>query len=82
VSSQTHLTMHASIRWQGTRGVGELVEKEKRKVTPRAPKASKRAGQAAKRDRGIVGDALRSVYAETVEESIPAEMLELLGKLA
>jgi hypothetical protein len=37
---------------------------------------------AAKRDRGIVGEALRSVYDETVEEKIPPEMLDLLAKLA
>jgi hypothetical protein len=37
---------------------------------------------ATKRDRGIVGEALRSVYDETVEEKIPPEMLDLLAKLA
>ena len=28
-----------------------------------------------------MGSALRTVYQKTVEESIPAEMLDLLGKL-
>jgi hypothetical protein len=28
-----------------------------------------------------VGDALRSVYQRTIDESIPPEMLDLLGKL-
>jgi hypothetical protein len=28
-----------------------------------------------------VGNALRSVYEQTVDESIPQEMLDLLGKL-
>ncbi|WP_174285991.1 hypothetical protein [Sphingomonas bacterium] len=28
-----------------------------------------------------MGSALRSVYLKTVEESVPAEMLDLLGKL-
>lgn len=28
-----------------------------------------------------VGDALRSIYQNTVDEAVPAEMLELLGKL-
>ncbi len=31
---------------------------------------------------GTVGNALRSVYDETVSEDIPGEMLDLLGKLA
>ncbi|HEV2568526.1 MAG TPA: NepR family anti-sigma factor [Sphingomonas sp.] len=30
---------------------------------------------------GSVGDALRSVYEKAVEEDIPQEMLDLLGKL-
>jgi hypothetical protein len=30
---------------------------------------------------GEVGDALRKVYDKTLDESIPAEMLDLLGKL-
>ncbi len=38
---------------------------------------SERAG--ANRD---VGHALRSVYAKTVSEDIPPELLELLGKLS
>ena len=30
---------------------------------------------------GSVGRALRSVYQKTVDEDVPAEMLDLLGKL-
>ena len=30
---------------------------------------------------GEVGDALRSVYQSTINEDIPPEMLDLLGKL-
>ena len=30
---------------------------------------------------GMVGDALRSVYEKAIEEDIPQEMLDLLGKL-
>lgn len=41
--------------------------------------------KAAKKEDGVpdssVGQALRSVYEQTVEEEIPAEMLDLLGKL-
>lgn len=35
----------------------------------------------AKGDSGEIGNALRSIYDRTVEESIPSEMLDLLGKL-
>lgn len=34
-----------------------------------------------KRDNPELGSALRTVYQRTVEEDIPAEMLDLLGKL-
>ncbi|HKT14921.1 MAG TPA: NepR family anti-sigma factor [Allosphingosinicella sp.] len=32
-------------------------------------------------DQPEIGSALRSIYDRTVEETIPAEMLDLLGKL-
>lgn len=41
---------------------------------PRSPRKGK--GQT-----GEVGDALRTVYQRTIEEDIPPEMLDLLGKL-
>lgn len=40
------------------------------------PRPRKRRGQP-----GEVGDALRSVYQRTIDEAIPPEMLDLLGKL-
>ena len=43
---------------------------------PRAPKAAK--VQSKDRD---MGAALRTVYQKTVDEAIPPEMLDLLGKL-
>jgi hypothetical protein len=43
--------------------------------TPKAPGAKPRGSE---RD---VGAALRSVYQKTVEESVPDEFLDLLGKL-
>ena len=30
---------------------------------------------------GDVGNALRSIYQKTVDEAVPSEMLDLLGKL-
>jgi hypothetical protein len=35
----------------------------------------------AKKPKPELGGALRSIYQRTVEEAIPAEMLDLLGKL-
>ena len=44
--------------------------------------AAKRAPQKpSSSENGPVGDALRTVYERTVSESIPQEMLDLLGKL-
>ncbi|MEJ7927393.1 NepR family anti-sigma factor [Sphingobium sp. AN641] len=45
---------------------------------PNAPRPRKRTKAA---DDGHVGDVLRSVYQRTVNEDIPAEMLDLLSKL-
>ena len=40
------------------------------------------AGKGLRRPKGgVVGDALRTVYDRTLEEAIPPEMLDLLGKL-
>jgi len=44
------------------------------KKPPRPPERRKGKG-------GEVGDALRNIYDRTVNESIPPEMLDLLGKL-
>jgi hypothetical protein len=41
-----------------------------------AARPRKRRGQP-----GEVGDALRTVYQHTIDEDIPPEMLDLLGKL-
>lgn len=56
-------------------------------ITARAPgtdtnaaSANKRQASRASGDRDM-GAALRKVYQHTVEETIPAEMLDLLGKL-
>lgn len=53
--------------------VNILAQKTDRKPSPR-----KRAG---KPDDADVGRALRSVYQQAVEEQIPDEFLDLLGKL-
>ena len=45
-------------------------------VSP-SPKKKKKAGTPAT----DVGDALRSAYQRTLDENIPPEMLDLLGKL-
>lgn len=50
-----------------------LAEKSDRKPGRRPP--------AAKADDAAMGAALRSVYQKTVEERVPDEFLDLLGKL-
>lgn len=54
-----------------------------REESPPSRKGARPPGRAAPRQvDSPLGDALRSVYDETVSEDIPAEMLDLLGKLA
>lgn len=52
-----------------------LVSSAKRKTDRKPAKAADQESD------GSVGRALRSVYDEAVEEAIPNEMLDLLGKL-
>jgi hypothetical protein len=69
------------LRYRRREGKIELVAKEDRKGQTRAPAPR----QSAARDEiagGNVGSALRTVYDQTVNEAIPGEMLDLLGKLA
>lgn len=62
-------------------GISELVAKEDRTGRDRTPAPPKPiAGDPA--SGGNVGTALRSVYDATMNEDIPGEMLDLLGKLA
>lgn len=58
-------------------GAGSLNSAEKKKRVPST--VQKMADGAAAEQR--LGRALRSVYEETVEESVPDEMLDLLKKL-
>lgn len=57
------------------RGVKNL-SKAKEKKTPRGP-----GGGGRRPPGGEVGKALRSVYDHTLNEDIPPEMLDLLGRL-
>ncbi|WBO24691.1 NepR family anti-sigma factor [Sphingomonas abietis] len=52
---------------------------KKSKRGSQEPAGSGGDGKAADRD---VGHALRSVYAKTVSEDVPSELLDLLGKLS
>ena len=47
-----------------------------------APTSPARRRNSVKAGDGQVGQTLRTVYQQTVNENIPAEMLDLLGKLA
>lgn len=67
-------------------GTDVLAADEDRKVTSRSDKSARvaKAGtrKAARGVRdGNVGNALRSVYQQTVNEDVPPEFLDLLGKL-
>jgi len=46
------------------------------KQSPKSP-----SRKPAKSREGAIGDALRSVYQQTVSEDVPSEFLDLLGKL-
>lgn len=48
--------------------------------TPKKPPVKKQAEKAPAKGRDT-GDALRSVYQKTVDEAIPSDLLDLLGKL-
>ena len=43
--------------------------------------STKKSGAPRPEKKGDVGNALRSIYQQTVDEAIPSEMLDLLGKL-
>ena len=49
-------------------------------TTPKSSPAKKTAAKAQSRDRDT-GAALRSVYQKTIEETVPPDLLDLLGKL-
>lgn len=58
---------------KGSRGAQE--------VAPGSPSTSSASAASARSDGRDVGRALRTVYDRALEESIPKEMLDLLGKL-
>lgn len=45
------------------------------------PGAEQGAADRGRDGQGNVGDALRSIYQQTIEENVPDEMLDLLGRL-
>ncbi|WP_425228303.1 NepR family anti-sigma factor [Sphingomonas sp.] len=65
-----------------TKSLAEQTDKAPRDSRESAGRSGSKRGQP---DRGAgdaqMGAALRSVYQKTVEESVPAEMLDLLSKL-
>lgn len=64
-----------------TEGADELAAQRKEAERPnvRRPSAGKRPQTSS--DTKELGNALRSIYDETVSEDIPTELLDLLGKL-
>ncbi|HET8611881.1 MAG TPA: NepR family anti-sigma factor [Sphingomonas sp.] len=55
-----------------------MSENQKKRRNEGSERIGEPAEKPAKRD---IGHALRSVYARTVNEEIPSELLDLLGKL-
>ena len=49
-------------------------------MTPKTPPVKKTAAKVQSKDRDM-GAALRTVYQKTVEEAVPSDLLDLLGKL-
>lgn len=73
--TQGDLIPVATDRTEG-RPVSSTSGKDQKKTrTPKAGTSRERDG-----DRNV-GHALRSIYQKTVDEAIPSEMLDLLGKL-
>jgi hypothetical protein len=64
-------------------GKGVLgVKRDRKTVSEGIEKPENRSKNVDKARQGHVGAALKTVYQETVEESIPQEFIDLLGKLA
>ena len=59
----------------------ELDRERRRRADDAADAVPERRPRKKKGATGEVGDALRTVYQTTIDESIPPEMLDLLGKL-
>jgi len=71
----------------GSWGTDVLAADEDKRVASRPDKSARIAKAGAKKAarnvrEGNVGNALRSVYQQTVNEDVPPEFLDLLGKLS
>lgn len=67
-------------------GKSVLGAKDQQKAVPRPDKSARSAKLTGRKTStattdGSVGNALRSVYQQTVNEDVPREFLDLLGKL-
>jgi hypothetical protein len=77
----------AAIRFvdQICRGNGSPVAASKKLDQDGAPRASAKQGKSKDKSPAgknpAVGEALRSIYQRTIDESVPQEMIDLLGKL-
>ena len=59
-----------------------MVARDEKKRPVRTPASAARGRPAEGGSGGNVGNALRSVYDQTINEDIPDDILDLLGKLA
>ncbi len=71
----------SSRRPANDRGWGTLALSDEKKTKRNAAGSSSPKGDGVAADRDV-GHALRSVYAKTVSEDVPSELLDLLGKLS
>lgn len=73
---------HLSFDVQGDRlPVSTNSKKQKSGLSSASGKSEKDKGQERTDSNRDVGLALRSIYQKTVDEAVPSEMLDLLGKL-
>ena len=74
-------TFSPAVVFDATKGMGGLAldDRDKKTATSEKPRAKPRSVKVPHQNN--VGNALRTVYQETVSEDIPQDLLDLLGKL-
>lgn len=74
-------TISPAAHYEATKGTGGLAldNQDKKAGNSDTPRRKPRSGKPPQQ--GTLGNALRSVYQQTVNEEIPPDLLDLLGKL-
>jgi hypothetical protein len=79
VTQSRYQREHVASGYEGTDVLAASTKQLKGKDRVQRPAAKKSRD---KTRQGHVGDALRSIYQQTVDEEVPDEFLDILGKLA